>query len=84
MCIDRRVGLKETVFRNHISEIEVSLVECADCSDVFPITFEDKRTDVSISNRLRNNVVTEIDELVLQQFNEDLPVEDVNAHRCLK
>ncbi|KAG0505275.1 MAG: hypothetical protein Udaeo_13900 [Candidatus Udaeobacter sp.] len=80
MRIDRRVGLKETVFRNHISQIEVSLVECADCSDVFPVPFENKRADVPIFDRHRNNVFTEIEQIAFQGFDEHLPVENINAH----
>ena len=80
MRIDRGVGFKETIFRNHISQIEVSLVECADCSDVFPVTFEDKRADVPILDRRRNNVFTEIEQIALQGFDEHLPVENINAH----
>src|SRR4029077_1837368 len=66
MRIDRRVGLKETIFWNHISEIEISLVKCADCSDIFPVTFEDKRADVPIIDRCWNNVFAEIEQIALQ------------------
>src|SRR6476620_12037518 len=80
MRIDRRVGLKETIFWNYISQIEISLVKCADRSDVFPVTFEDKRADMPIFDRRWNNVFTEIEQITLQAFDEHLPVENINAH----
>src|SRR5262249_17312801 len=84
MRVDRRLGLKETVFWNHFRQIEVSLVECADCSDVFPIIVENKRADVPIVDRHRNNMFTEIEQIAFQGFDEHVAIEKINAHRCLK
>src|SRR5215468_842211 len=84
MRIDRRVGFEETVFRNHISQIKISFVECADRSDVFPVTVKDKRADVPILDRRRNNVFTEIEQIALHAFDKYVAIENVNTHRCLK
>src|SRR5262249_37135 len=80
MCVDWGLRLKEAVFWHHISEVQICLVECADRSDVFPITFEDKSADVPIFDRYRNDVFSEIEQIALQGFDEHVAVENVNAH----
>ena len=84
MRIDRRVGLKETVFRHDIGQVEIRLVKRADRSDVFPVALEDERADVPILDRRRNDVFAEIDQIVLQTFDQHVAIENVNAHRRLK
>src|SRR2546429_3112761 len=42
MRVNRGLGLKETVFGHYIREIQIRLVESADCSDVFPITLKNR------------------------------------------
>ena len=51
VCVNRRLGLKEAVLGHYIGEIQVRLVEGADCPDVFPVALKNKRADVPVFDR---------------------------------
>src|SRR6266496_4214090 len=84
MRIDRRLRLKKAVFRHDVSEIQIRLVKGANRSDVLPVALEDERADMSIFDRHRDNVISEIGQVVLQRFYEHISVEDINPHRRLE
>ena len=84
MRVNRRLGVKKTVFRNKVGQIEVRLVKRADGTDIFPIALENECTHMSILDRSRNDMFAEILQFIVQALHEHLPVENVNSHRCLK
>src|SRR5437588_1315600 len=83
MRVNWGLGIEETVFRHEIGQIQICLIKSSDRSDVLPISLINKRAYMSIFNRVRNDVFSEIDQIVFQTFDEHLPVEDVNSHRSL-
>src|SRR5205823_11822870 len=70
MRVNRRLGLKETVLGHYICEIQIGFVESADCSNVFPITLKNKCADMQVFDRLRDNMFSEIDKIVLLRLAE--------------
>ena len=50
MRINRRFGIEEAVLWNEISQVEVRFIKRAHRSDVFPVTLENERVDMSIFN----------------------------------
>ena len=52
----------------NIGEIEIGFVKRAHGPDVFPVTLEDVGMDMSIFNRLRDDVFAEIGQVVVQAF----------------
>ena len=84
MRINWRFGVEETIFRHQIGQIQIRLVKSANRSDVFPVSLEDKRAHVSILDRLWNDVLPEIDQIIFQTFDQHLSIKDVNSHRSLK
>src|SRR5205809_3945509 len=56
MRVDWRVWLEEAVLGHDIGEIEIGLIERANCSNVLPVTVEDICADMSILDRLRDHV----------------------------
>src|SRR4029077_7687004 len=84
MRVDRRVRLEKAIFWDEVSEVQICLVKRANRSDVLPVALEDERADMPIFDRRRDNVISEIDQIVFQRFYQHIPVENINAHRRLK
>src|SRR6266496_385360 len=84
MRVNRRFGVEETVFGHQIGEIQICLVKGPDCPNILPVTLENKRAHMPIFDRLWNDMFPEIEHVVLQTFDQHLPVEDVYSHRSLE
>ena len=50
MGINRRFGVEKTVLWDEIGQVEVRFIKRAHRSDVFPVTLENERVDMSIFN----------------------------------
>src|SRR5207237_8015773 len=77
--VDRRGGVEETVLRQEIRQIEVGFVKSADRSDVLPISVKNESADISLLDRLRDDVLSKIDQIVLQALYQHVPTKNVNA-----
>ena len=84
MRINRRFRVEETVFRHKVRKIEIRFIKSADRSDIFPVTFKNERAHMSIFDRVRNDVFAKIDQIIFQAFDQDVAIENINAHRGLE
>src|SRR5437762_1448187 len=73
---DGRSHVEEIEARQFTGDIEVRFKEIADRANVFPIALKHIREDAMCLNALRNDVLAEVGEGVVQKFTNDLPVED--------
>ncbi len=84
MGVDCGLWIKEAVFGSDIGKIEIRFVKSADCSDVFPVTFKNVGAHVPLLDRLWNDMLAEIGQVIIQAFHQHGAVEDVNSHRRLE
>ena len=80
MCIDRRTRFVEAEFRVAIGQVEAGLKERADRSNVFPISLEDIGLNPVFLDGGGDDILTEICEVVVQAFDENVAFEDVDSH----
>src|SRR5207302_10288933 len=83
MRVDRSGGVEGTVLRQEVRQIEVGFVKSADCSDVSPVTGKNESADIPPLDRSRDDVLSEIDQIVLKALHQNVPTKYVNAHRRL-
>ena len=84
MRVDRRLRLEKAILWNDIGEIEVCLIKSPDCSNIFTVTVENKCAYASVLDLLWNDMFAEVGQIILQTFDQHLPIEDVDSHRRLK
>src|ERR1051325_7167219 len=66
--------------RKLIGHIQVGLKKCADGPDVFPISLKHGGTDFVRGDGVGNDVFAKIREGVVEELENDVAVENVNAH----
>jgi hypothetical protein len=76
--------VKERERRQRIGEGEVRIEEGTNRSDVLPIALVDVGADLTLFDRLRDDVLPEVHVIVIQRSAERLTAEHVNAHGGLK
>ena len=84
MRVDRRHGVEEIELRHRIGELEIRVEESADRADVLPVALENVGVDAELREHVRDDVLAEIHEGVVERFDQHLAVENVDAHRGLK
>ena len=72
--------VKEVEFWLWIGKVKRGLVEASDCSDVFPIAVKDVRVDFLVLYGHRNDFLSKVGLVVVQDFFHRRGVENVNAH----
>lgn len=76
--------IEEIVRRDQLTEVEIGLIERADGADIFPVSLEDVAVDMMLFNATGDNVFSEVVEFVIEDFFQDIPIEEVDAHGSLE
>ena len=84
MRVDRRLRLEKTVLGDDVGQIKIRLIKGADGSNILPVTFKNKCAYVPVFDRLWNDMFAEIDQIILQTFDQHSPIKDIDSHRRLK
>ena len=82
--VDGRGGVEEIELRHRVGELEIGVEEGADGADVLPVALVDVGVDAEFCEHVRDDVLAEIHEVIVERLHEHLAVENVNAHRRLK
>src|SRR5687768_8990720 len=77
---NRRSHIEEVEFRQLGHEVEIGLEKIANGSDVFPIVLEDVGKNAMCFDRVRDDMLAEIGHGVVEQFEQHVAVENVDAH----
>src|SRR5262249_17050172 len=79
-----RLSVKDVKRRQRQSHFDVGAIESADCSDVFPISIEQKRLNVVARERFRDQLLSEVHRLghlFKQQTSQHFLSENIDSHR---
>ena len=79
--VDRPARVEEVERRPAPRQLDVGLVERLDGADVGPVAAEDVGVDDVGRNRLRDDLLAEVDARGLEHLEQHFAVEDVDAHR---
>ena len=83
MCIDRRARFIESETWICIRQVEISLKERANRSDILPISLEDVGPHGVFPDSRRDDVFTKVGEIVVETFPKNVALEHINTHRGL-
>ena len=78
---NRRAHVEEIEPRQFGDQVQVGLEKRADGADVLPVTLKDVGENAVRVDGVRDDVLAEIGQGIVQQFADELAVENVNAHR---
>ena len=78
---DGRAHVEEIEPGELADKVEVGLEEGADGSNVLPVALEDVGEDAVLGDGAGDDVLAEVGVLVVEQADDEIAVEDVDAHR---